>query len=483
MATDRLVRGKTLLKMSGIQAISLDMNESGNLRALFRSYMPDFIPLGEFIWRTRNTDNRVSTRFSVDHEYIHLFAKHGSPVEGRIIDRSSFKNPDEDPRGDYTTDPLTGKANAKDRQNLHYVIVNDVTGDRYPPDPDFGWITDEDGFKALLKDKRVAWPKDPATGKPRKKRFLFETDARAPISSLGIKISQGEGNNDLVALMGLKVMNYPKPVSVIETLIDACSSENDWILDYFAGSGTTGEAVIRLNQKNEEHRKFCLVEVGKHFDHVLRPRIAKSIYAKEWSNGRPTVRVGSSFFGKYIRLESYEDALNNLSITPLCNDQSSLLKGDKGLRESYAITYMLDVETRASMLNLSHFDDPFNLEVSVTHCDEVRTVKVDLVETFNYLLGLHVKTMGRLNSVYEVTGATPAGDRVLILWRNVNEVNNDALDEWFRKRAYNSRGLEFDLIYVNGDNNIENLRRADETWKIRLTEETFLSLMFSTAEM
>lgn len=483
MVADRLGQGRNLLKLSGIQAISLDMNESGNLRSLFKSNMPDFIPLGEFVWRTRNTDNRVITRFSVDHEYIHLFAKQGSQIEGRIIDRSSFKNSDKDPRGDYTTDPLTGKANAKDRPNLHYLIVNEKTGDKYPPDPDYGWITDEDGFKALLTEKRVAWPKDPTTGKPRKKRFLFETDARAPISSLGIKISQGEGNNDLIALMGLKVMNFPKPVSVIETVIDACSSENDWILDFFAGSGTTGQAVIRLNQKNDEHRKFCLIEAGDHFDNVLLPRISKSLYATEWSDGRPIGRVGSSFLGKYIRLESYEDTLNNLSISPLDKDQKSLINGAAELRESYTLNYMLDVETRASILNLSRFDNPFDLEISVLRGDEVRSVKIDLAETFNYLLGLRVKSMRRIDGVYEVTGTAPNGDRALILWRNISEIDSDILDGWFRKQAYSSRDVEFDIVYVNGDNNIENLRRPDERWKVRLTEEAFLSLMFDTMDI
>ena len=69
---------------------------------------------------------------------------------GRIIDRSDFQNPDDDPRGSYVTDPLTGKATAEDRPNLHYVIENPQTGDRWDPDPSRGWITDEDGFKKLL---------------------------------------------------------------------------------------------------------------------------------------------------------------------------------------------------------------------------------------------------------------------------------------------------------------------------------------------
>jgi adenine-specific DNA-methyltransferase len=141
---------------------------------------------------------------------------------------------------------------------------------------------------------------------------------------------------------------------------------------------------------------------------------------------------------------------------------------------------MLDVESRGSLLNLDKFVDPFNVAMMITRNNDMREVKVDMVETFNYLLGLRVQTMRSIKDVYEVVGVTPAGDQTLILWRDVNKVDNEALDKWFDKQAYSSRDKEFDLIYVNGDNNIENLRRDDETWKVQLIEERFLTLMFDS---
>jgi adenine-specific DNA-methyltransferase len=71
---------------------------------------------------------------------------------------------------------------------------------------------------------------------------------------------------------------------------------------------------------------------------------------------------------------------------------------------------------------------------------------------------------------------------VLVLWRNTAKVDSQALNDWFEKQSYNSRDTEFDLIYVNGDNNIENLRRADETWKVQLIEDRFMSLMFANQD-
>ena len=79
--------------------------------------------------------------------------------------------------------------------------------------------------------------------------------------------------------------------------------------------------------------------------------------------------------------------------------------------------------------------------------------------------------------------AQPEGERVLVLWRNVDEMDNDKLDKWFEKQGYNTRDLEYDLIYVNGDNNLENLRRTDQTWKVRLIEEEFQRLMFDVQDV
>jgi adenine-specific DNA-methyltransferase len=82
-----------------------------------------------------------------------------------------------------------------------------------------------------------------------------------------------------------------------------------------------------------------------------------------------------------------------------------------------------------------------------------------------------------------VEGTNPEGERVLVLWRNLDETDNDALNQWFEKQDYNTRDQEYDLIYVNGDNNLENLRRPDQTWKVRLIEEEFQRLMFDVQDV
>jgi len=263
-------------------------------------------------------------------------------------------------------------------------------------------------------------------------------------------------------------------------------------LDYFAGSGTTGHAVINLNREDGGRRKFILIEMGDHFDRVLVPRIKKVTFTPEWKDGKPKRMATpeeaerSPRIIKILRLESYEDTLNNLELKR-SQVQQDLLDQQPGFREDYMLRYMLDVESQgsASLLALDRFEDPFSyqLDIATGTAGETKPTVVDLVETFNYLIGLHVKTIDHLGGVRVVTGTGPDGERVLVLWRKTKELDSDALDAWFATQGYNTRDQEFDVIYVNGDNNLENLRKADQTWKVRLIEEEFQRLMFDVKDV
>ena len=262
------------------------------------------------------------------------------------------------------------------------------------------------------------------------------------------------------------------------------------------------------------------VEVGDYFDTVLKPRVLKAVYSKDWKAGKPVSREGVSQCIKVLHLESYEDALNNLE-TRRAPAQQALLEsldaqGADGFKEQFLLRYMLDVETRSSqsLLNVHAFHDPtsYKLKVKRPGSDESREVNVDLLETFNWLIGLTVKHIaapqsfsadferdtekrlrikGRMKQqdtagpwwFRTVMGTTPDGRRTLIIWRKLTgnpEQDNLVLDEWFTKQGYSTRDYEFQVIYVNGDNNLENLKAPDDTWKVRLIEEDFHRLMFDT---
>ena len=188
---------------------------------------------------------------------------------------------------------------------------------------------------------------------------------------------------------------------------------------------------------------------------------------------------------KYIRLESYEDTLNNLAFLRT-ESQQSLLDANASVHEEYMLHYMLDVESRGSapLLDIQAFEDPFDytLRIATSAVGETVPMKVDLVETFSYLLGLRVKQVDRIRGILTVHGVNPRNEKVLVIWRNIQETSSPQLDEFFQKQGYSTKDMEFALIYVNGDNNLENLKKDEDTWKVRLIEEEFKRLMFDMGE-
>ncbi len=300
---------------------------------------------------------------------------------------------------------------------------------------------------------------------------------------------------------------FPKSIHAVLRCVNIISNNEGIVLDYFAGSGTTGHAVVELNRSGEKSkRKYILVEMGEYFDTVTRPRMQKVVYAADWKDGKPQNRnTGVSQIIKYMRLESYEDALSNISLS------DDVSRGMVSLfDEEYLIHYMLDLESRDSLLDVEAFRDPFSYQMKITEKNECKTRPVDLVETFNYLIGLTVVHQGAVSyfaakpsaeAAYEgavdlvkdlggefafrqIEGTLPDGRRALVIWRTVTDdvlESNAALDAFFTKYRINPADREYDVIFVNGDSNLENLRTANESWKVQMTEIEFKRRMFEEA--
>ena len=301
--------------------------------------------------------------------------------------------------------------------------------------------------------------------------------AQYDASEYGTKVLQS-----ILSVEGAKNFSYPKSLNtVVEcTRIALNNKQNSVCLDYFAGSGTTAHAIIKQNRENESLKcKYILCEMGLYFDRVTRMRTEKVIYSSDWSDGKPISRNGVSQCFKYIRLEQYEDTLNNLEIKKQQTDWR-----DDDFHESYMLSYMLDTETRDSLLNLKMFVNPFNMSLKTTKDNELVETNVDMVETFNYLIGLNVETEDWFenDNICVIQGKTHRGGlKTLVIWRNCEEIDNEKLCDFFRHKKFNTRDTEFDLIYVNGDNTLPNLRRDEENWKVVLTEEEFAKRMFEEA--
>ncbi len=271
-----------------------------------------------------------------------------------------------------------------------------------------------------------------------------------------------------------------KHVALLQRVITWNTLGGEAILDYFAGSGTTGHAVINLNQQDNGHRKYILMEVGDHFNTVLLPRIKKVVYSPDWKDGKPVSRSGSTQLFKYIRLESYEDTLDSLKVTPRSSEQEGLLTQNPALAEDYRLRYALGEETSGSACLLGkHFTDPFAYTLSVVRDGVRQEVPVDLPETFNFLVGLRVESRQHIDGVLTIIGTDAEGKRTLILWRNLNEIDNPTLEAWFLRHRPNFGPL--DLIYVNGDHTLNTLKQADEAWTAQAIEPVLRELTFAGA--
>jgi adenine-specific DNA-methyltransferase len=361
------------------------------------------------------------------------------------------------------------------------------------------------------------------------KRIYQDKDRRLLLPSIwqGPQYNATTGGTNLLTDMfgAAGKFSYPKSIGTMERILDATTYglEVSLTIDLFGGSGTTAHAAVNRARTKGGIHKYVIVEMGQHADSVIKDRIVKAVYSARWGGGKPVDRLGgTSHFLKCISLESYEDSLNNVALSRSTQQQAVMdftsAQGTDGLREQYVLRYQLDVESQgsASLLDIAAFSDPvaYKLLVKTPGSDESREVNVDLLETFNWLLGLTVQHIaaprsfaaaferdgegrlqlkGRLKQdaagpwwFRTVTGTTPEGRKTLVIWRKLTgdaEQDNLVLETWFRdKQAYSVRDTEFDLIYVNGDSTLENLRTDEETWKVRLIEEDFQRLMFEGTE-
>lgn len=255
--------------------------------------------------------------------------------------------------------------------------------------------------------------------------------------------------------------DFPKPLSFVRRILEMAAPKSSWCMDFFGGSGTTGHAVIDLNHEDKGGRKYLLIEMGNHFDAVLKPRMQKLVYSKDWKDGKPVSRQGSSHAFKYLRLESYEDALDNITFEAA--DAQTMFQ-----LEDYVLSYMLDFETKQSetLLNIAKLDAPFDYKLRRHGKDE--PLPVDLPETFNYLIGLHVGS----RRVYENKGVRylvyrgkADGRETVILWRTTRgwKQSQFEADRDFVAKQKLTEGAED--IFVNTDSFIEGAQSLDPVFK------------------
>lgn len=286
MMYPRLQILKELLRDDGTIFVSIGENEIAHLRMLMDEIFMADMPLATFVWKRRSPSGMREDPVSVDHEYVLMYARDRRTVrlEGLVADESEY--PLEDKRGKYASTDLTIGMTSEDRPNQFYPIFNPRTKVKYPPNPDRVWRFEPETMKEIIKDDLVIWPDEVKTEmtRPRFKTYFdpknpkvkpvstwIETNSRkkaeiaAEAEDFDLEILTSgmnqEGGRILQRIFGKKVFEYPKPVSLIKALVRIATGKEGLVLDSFAGSGTTGHAVMELNQGDDGNRKFVLIQL------------------------------------------------------------------------------------------------------------------------------------------------------------------------------------------------------------------------------
>ncbi len=257
---------------------------------------------------------------------------------------------------------------------------------------------------------------------------------------------------------GFKTENSEK---LLKRIIEAITTPGELVLDFFLGSGTTTAVAHKLR------RKWIGIEMGEHFWTVILPRMKKVLFhdksgiSREKSmKNRHDFNDAGGFF-KYHVLEQFEDSFENVEFQ---DRQQVVLEKLEG----YIMKYMFHVESKDSQafLNVMNVQDPFNYQLKVIENHEVHLKLVDLVETFNYLLGVHVESMKReviKGKVYViVSGHDGDGQKICIIWRNWENLDHET-DKQVIDRLVAE--MKPDLLYVNGESTVRGAKPIEPTFK------------------
>lgn len=486
MMADRIDLARKILSHNGVIFTSIDDHEISSLRLLLDSFFgsANFISTLAIVNNFSGRSDRKN--IATSHEHMLLYKKVdfeacGLPLPEKY--RREYREKDD--FGPFRYQGLRKRgsgARREDRPKLWYPFYYDQSSGKLSLDAFKGSI------KILPKlsdgsDGRWRW--EPQTSMERTNELvvkkvstreeydIFQKDyllkngieKRAKAKSIWFESSYSSdfATTAYKKIMGSIPFQNPKSPDLIKDIVGISSNNSNIILDYFAGSGTTAQAVLNLNNEDDGDRRYILFEMGDYFDIVMKPRIQKVVFSSDWKDGKPTSTEGISHMFKYQYLEQYEDTLNNIEFM----DSGTVQKTLEDL-EGYFIKYMLDFETRDSLtrLNVDKLSRPFEYKLKITNENETREEVVDLVETFNYLLGLHVKqirTFKNNGTDYRVVFGEKNNGLIVVIWRNTDDLDLKADKEFIKENVL--KDFEAGKVYVNGNSYLENALPIEPEFK------------------
>lgn len=319
MMYPRLKVARTLLHPDGVILVSCDDREVADLRLILNEIYGEENFVAQFVWKARQfTDARANTNVSTDHEYILAYSRDEDfSLRGVGRDETKFSNPDDDFRGEWMSRSILGLATRDQRPNLHYDIVEPSTGRVFPPNPSTGWRYSKQKMEALISEGKILFPRS-NQGRPREKKFRQEMRAEfIAFRSIIDGVHTADGTQEIRSLFGSDVFQFPKPTALISSLIEQVTIDGDIILDFFAGSGTTGHASLKQNAAENAARRYILVQLPEPLDSSNREQKV----AAEFCDSLGVPRRISELTKERLRRCSKQ-----------VSDANPLFKGDYGFR-------------------------------------------------------------------------------------------------------------------------------------------------------
>lgn len=277
MMYPRLYLARNLLREDGVIFVSISDHEAAALRLLMNEIFGEESFGALFVWKSRKfPDSRAKTGVSTDHEYIMMYTKSESgALRGVERDESKFANPDNDLRGPWMSRSLLGLATKSQRPNLHYPIVDPSTGRSYTPPDDTGWRYGQDRMQRLIESGCVLFPTKP-DGRPREKKFRSDLQSEfVAFASIIDDVFTADGTSEIRELFGEEVFDFAKPSTLVQRLVKQGGDSTAIVLDFFAGSGSTAQAVLALNAQDGGNRRFILVQLPEKTARADFPSIAE----------------------------------------------------------------------------------------------------------------------------------------------------------------------------------------------------------------
>jgi len=376
---NRLKTAKFLMSKDGVIFVSIDDHEQSKLTSLLMEIFGEENFINQIIWQKKYSPQNDAKWLSDNHDFITCFAKNKETWRPTLLERTEeqderYSNPDDDPRGPWKSSGLDVKTYSAE----YDYPIKTPSGRVVNPPKGRCWRCSKERFEELVKDNRV-WFGPNGNSVPSVKRFLSEV--KQGITPLTIWTYQEVGHNQ-EATQELKnigfVYSSPKPVRLIKRVIQIGSKKDSIILDFFAGSGTTAQAIIKLNKEDGGNRKFILVEIGEYFDAITLPRLKKVIYSLKWKESKAQESDGSGGFFKYYELEQYEEALAN------CKYEDGDLFNAPG-RSPYQEYVFLKDEKMLSALEIDYKNNKVKVDLSKLYPN------IDIAETLSNLTGKWIK--------------------------------------------------------------------------------------------